>query len=222
MELELKPPGVFARFNREELKPLYDIASKVEKDATQYKSMNKILAGNISKQIVFDSYYKNFLSTLLDPLLREHIKEYDYSKSQNFLDADCPIVLTQAWMVLQEKYEFNPLHCHTGIFSFVIWLKIPYNMQDELSLPFVAESNTPSAGSFCYLLSDMLGRNHAHNLVEDNLEACAFLFPSSMLHCVYPFYTSDEYRISVAGNYQFVTDEEPTHTTSHSPHSMQY
>jgi len=222
MKLELKPPGVFARFDREELKPLYDLSLKLEKDVTEYESMNRGLAGNISKQIVLNSYYKNFISTLLDPLLREHINEYTYIKQQSTLATDCPIELTQAWMVLQEKYEFNPIHSHTGVFSFVIWLKIPYNMQDELSLPFVAESNTPSAGSFCYLLSDMLGRNHAHNLVEDNLEACAFLFPSSMLHCVYPFYTSDEYRISVAGNYQFVTDEEPTHTTSHSPHSMQY
>lgn len=205
MELELKPPGVFARFNREDLKPLYDLALKVEEDATQYKSMNTRLAGNIKKQVILDSYYKDFASTLLDPLLKKHVSEFNYIKQQNYLDNDCPIELTQAWMVLQEKYEFNPIHCHAGVFSFVIWLKIPYNMQDELSLPFVAESNTPSAGTFCYVMTDMLGRSHAHTLVEENLEACAFLFPSSMLHCVYPFYTSDEYRISVAGNYQIVT-----------------
>tara|TARA_B100000085_G_C18442575_1_gene471424 strand:- start:90 stop:713 length:624 start_codon:yes stop_codon:yes gene_type:complete len=205
MELELKPPGVFARFNREDLKPLYDLALKVEEDATQYKSMNTRLAGNIKKQVVFDSYYKDFVSTLLDPLLKKHVSEFNYIKQQNYLDNDCPIELTQAWMVLQEKYEFNPIHSHAGIFSFVIWLKIPYNMQDELSLPFVAESNTPSAGTFCYVMTDMLGRSHAQNLIVEDLEACAFLFPSSMLHCVYPFYTSDEYRISVAGNYQIVT-----------------
>ena len=205
MELELKPPGVFARFNREELKPLYDLASKVEKDATQYKSMNKILAGNISKQVELDFYYLEFLSTLLDPLLKEHVKEYDFAKLQNILDTDCPVALTKAWMVLQEKYEFNPMHFHSGIFSFVIWLKIPYNMQDELTLPFVAESNTPSAGLFSYIVSDMMGRSHSRNIMEEDLEACAFLFPSPMLHCVYPFYTSDEYRISVAGNYHAVT-----------------
>ena len=205
MELELKPLGVFVRFNREDLKPLYDLALKVEEDATQYKSMNTRLAGNIKKQVVFDSYYKDFVSTLLDPLLKKHVSEFNYIKQQNYLDNDCPIELTQAWMVLQEKYEFNPIHCHAGIFSFVIWLKIPYNMQDELSLPFVAESNTPSAGAFCYMMTDMIGRSHAQNLIVEDLEACAFLFPSSMLHCVYPFYTSDEYRISVAGNYQIVT-----------------
>ena len=51
MELELKPPGVFARFNREDLKPLYDLALKVEEDATQYKSMNTRLAGNIKSKL---------------------------------------------------------------------------------------------------------------------------------------------------------------------------
>ena len=29
------------------------------------------------------------------------------------------------------------------------------------------------------------------------------LFPSEMYHGVYPFYTSDDYRISVSGNFNF-------------------
>ena len=72
-------------------------------------------------------------------------------------------------------------------------------MQDELSLPFVAESNTPSAGSFCYLLTDMMGRSHAHNLVEENLEACAFLFPSHNASLCISIHTSDEYKFLLRG-----------------------
>jgi len=29
------------------------------------------------------------------------------------------------------------------------------------------------------------------------------MFPSQLIHAVYPFYTSDEYRISVSGNIKF-------------------
>ncbi len=33
------------------------------------------------------------------------------------------------------------------------------------------------------------------------------IYPAKQLHCVYPFYTSDEYRISVSGNFYFKESE---------------
>ena len=203
MKLELKPPGVFARFDREELKPLYDLSLKLEKDVTEYESMNRGLAGNISKQIVLNSYYKNFISTLLDPLLREHINEYTYIKQQSTLATDCPIELTQAWMVLQEKYEFNPIHSHTGVFSFVIWLKIPYSCALDEYKTKGGNSNPLDKfpGTFHFLATSDFRATASEKIVLDSTyEKTILIFPSDLQHCVYPFYTSDEYRISVSGN----------------------
>ena len=36
--------------------------------------------------------------------------------------------------------------------------------------------------------------------VDKTYEGTIVMFPSEMLHAVYPFYTSDDYRISVSGN----------------------
>ena len=142
MELKRLPPGVFARFNIEELKPLYDLSTAMETKSVPstalvispddtldgYQSMNSRLAGNIARQIELGEDYRDLIDEILDPLLREHIETYDYFKEVSILDGNSPLRLTQAWMVLQEKYEFNPVHAHSGVFSFVIWLKIPYTL----------------------------------------------------------------------------------------------
>ena len=220
MDFEFKPPGVFARLDIEELKPLYNLATEIEtKEVSStslvmapneifggYQSMNSRLAGNIAKQVELGEHYRNLIDKILDPVLKEHIENYDYFNEVSTLDGNAPLVLTQAWMVLQEKYEFNPVHAHSGVYSFVIWLKIPYNKEDELNHPISVQSNTPCAGQFSYFtLDNFFAGNIATHFIDTGkeIEGCAFLFPSKMNHCVYPFYTSDDYRISIAGNYRF-------------------
>ena len=36
--------------------------------------------------------------------------------------------------------------------------------------------------------------------IDKNWEGYMIMFPANLQHCVYPFYTSDETRISFAGN----------------------
>ena len=38
--------------------------------------------------------------------------------------------LHNLWVNYQ-KHEFNPIHIHDGLFSFIIWHKVPYKMEDE-------------------------------------------------------------------------------------------
>ena len=206
------PPGVFVNLNKEDLKPLYKLAEQIESSFKQtniapgFKSMNNRLAGNITRQVELDEDYRLVIDKILDPVLKKHIEHFDYFKKQSTLDGAAPLALTQAWMVLQEKYEFNPVHSHSGVFSFVIWLKIPYNAEDELKHPISVQSNTACAGQFSYFtLDNFFAGNLATHFIETGkkLEGSAFLFPSRMNHCVYPFYTSDDYRISIAGNYRF-------------------
>jgi len=47
-----------------------------------------------------------------------------------------------------------------------------------------------------------LGNIRSHDLpVDKSYEKKLLLFPATMRHSVYPFYTSDDYRISVSGNF---------------------
>ena len=38
------------------------------------------------------------------------------------------------------------------------------------------------------------------------MEGTLLLFPSKLKHCVYPYYSTDDVRISLSGNYAFSTN----------------
>ena len=44
------------------------------------------------------------------------------------------LILESFWANYQYKHEFNPVHDHGGAFSFVIWMKIPYDCEDQKKL----------------------------------------------------------------------------------------
>jgi hypothetical protein len=108
--------------------------------------------------------------------------------------------LTHLWVNIQQKHEFNPPHEHTGIMSFVFWLKIPYDLQKEEAV-FPPTSGISRTSKFSFHYSNILGQ-HRHYMVnvDKNHEGWLTMFPSKLNHSVNPFYTSDEYRISIAGN----------------------
>jgi hypothetical protein len=100
------------------------------------------------------------------------------------------------WVNFQQKQEFNPRHSHEGMYSFVFYASIPESIRKEyLKSP---STNTKSRGliEFC---SEYTNDSIIFNPSENNI----FIFESSHIHQVYPFY-SDETRISIAGNINYI------------------
>lgn len=59
--------------------------------------------------------------------------------------------------------------------------------------------NCPAHFQFTY--TDTLGQINQELIpVDKTYDGVLCIFPSKLNHQVYPFYTSDEYRISVSGN----------------------
>lgn len=113
------------------------------------------------------------------------------------------LYLDSLWVNKQKKYEFNPVHHHAGVLSFVIWTNVPYDLaEEEKYFPQTSLANNGSYTSkFCFVYSDILGRiQHLPLPIDKTWEGKIVMFPASLHHCVYPFYTSDDYRISVSGN----------------------
>ena len=106
------------------------------------------------------------------------------------------------WVNFQKKYDFNPVHDHRGALSFVIWMKIPYTREDEANTARtkgIAEGCI--SGCFQFLFTSMLGQIVKHNYyLNPSYEGTILVFPSRLNHTVYPFYTSDEARVSISGN----------------------
>lgn len=102
------------------------------------------------------------------------------------------------WVNYQKKGEYNPIHHHSGLYSFVIWIKIPYDLQEEKNL----FKNNPAPENICvFQFVYHTDRILTHALqIDKSYEWEIVLFPSWRSHSVAPFLTSDKSRISIAGN----------------------
>ncbi len=115
------------------------------------------------------------------------------------------------WINFQKKYEYNPLHKHGGLLSFVIWYQVPYDIEEERRLPMYQNPIDCSAGEFSFAYPDpyIIGGVSTHKIVVDkSKEGIMIIFPASLRHQVYPFYTSDDYRISISGNLIAIKDTD--------------
>lgn len=180
---------------------LQNKATELKSNFTQGKNYNKNLAGNIKKEFDLLDIKKDCEPFILNAC-RFYKDNNPAYKPQVVRQSN--IILKDLWINFQNKHEFNPVHNHTGLFSFVIWLDIPYNIEDEIANSPGLESNNNLAGHFEFSYRNTLGEHTTLPIPADkkfNGKIC--VFPSAMPHSVYPFYTSDDYRITVSGNVSF-------------------
>tara|TARA_Y100001973_G_C5203062_1_gene339311 strand:+ start:3869 stop:4459 length:591 start_codon:yes stop_codon:yes gene_type:complete len=168
--------------------------------------LNQDLAGNIKHEYAIPKG-KAAVSPMLMQMIIKHQEKYPnyFKKAHSTINYKaCEIELFNLWVNFQKKYEFNPMHVHDGLYSFVIWHKVPYTMKDEKERLASMMDHDFRAGMFAFFFSDPSGRITQEALPVDNSwEGKVALFPANLNHCVYPFYTSDEYRISISGNLGF-------------------
>jgi len=163
--------------------------------------MNKKLAGNISESFSIPDKNDWFFKTVLLPLVNQYSPTNLAAIVPNVLTKSCSFVLHEFWVNFQKKFEFNPAHNHRGVFSFVIWVDIPSSYNKEKEIPFVKHSNTPMANTFEFCYTNILGKIATYSyLLESEDEGTILLFPSSLVHLVYPFYLSNKDRVSISGN----------------------
>jgi len=177
----------------------------IKSDFSKGDARNNRLSGNIEREFAMPASISNKIVS--DYILRsmlEYDNTFNHLKSIDPLVANSPYILNDLWVNLQAKGEFNPNHCHSGVMSFVIWVDIPYNIEDEMNLANVKSSIAPLASCFSFTYSNILGNASTHVIaVDKTYQGKMIMFPSKLMHCVYPFYTSDNYRVSISGNISF-------------------
>lgn len=194
------------KFEDFHLEPVKQEINKIQKNFNNAIRSNENLAGNILNEYsLIDS--KDHISNLIMPFIQKYDEYYDYLKTVAILTESCPIVLSDCWVNFQKKHEFNPNHNHSGVLSFVIWINIPYNIQDEKEQSPGRYGNSNCSGHFEFSFINTLGTVMSYPIPTDKFfENTMILFPSKLVHSVYPFYSSDDYRISVAGNFKLKVD----------------
>ena len=161
--------------------------------------MNLTLAGQITKEYQITKSLP-LLNPFLEEMGRAYQQRWDYYPKEN--PNNNKLKVESVWVNMQKKLEFNPLHGHDGTLSFVAWLYVPFKLEDERNMENCKNSRTVElASTFQFVYTTALGTiANCPMFVESGWEGKIIMFPSKLLHMVYPFQTSDDYRISIAGN----------------------
>jgi len=197
------------RFTDEELLPVRQEINKIKDNFLSFDSRKyqHRLAGNIAQEFSLEESH-DYLENLILPYTKKYDEVFNFNSRicSSMLEDDTrqnELYLYKVWVNFQQKNEFNPIHNHIGVLSFVIWIEVPYLIENEHMHPSVRNSNTAAAGSFDFVYSDTTGNiNSSKLIVSKETVNTMILFPSNFSHQVYPFYTSDDYRISISGNFK--------------------
>ena len=164
------------------------------------------LAGNLYGSYALENN-NTFYNSIIDPLVRYWIKVYgddifgNQIKLIPWVSANMKTYLNDWWVNYQHEGDYNPLHDHGGIFSFVIWMKIPTDWRDQKKLPRSTHSTSSTVSNFQFVYTNHLGKITSHTYyMSPEMEGRMLFFPANLKHTVYPFYDCKEERISISGN----------------------
>ena len=162
---------------------------------------NKRLAGNIHASYLLMDRGDWVFSNTISPLLTRYHEEFYNIGEKIPLNAKHDYYMNQWWVNYQKQCEFNPSHDHGGVYSFVIWMKIPTCWEDQRKLSISRNSNNQSISNFEFNYLDICGNSFSWQYrMDPTWERTMVLFPGKLRHQVYPFYNCDEDRISISGN----------------------
>jgi len=205
----MKEPWIDTKLSQEEMTFLNHAISKENKE-----NWNHDLAGNISKSELIEDkdnwFYETTLKKLTERLFYGGCNNYyeDYIEKEN---PPPKFEMFSFWVNYMKQHEFNPIHNHTGLYSFVIFMKIPTHWEEQHALPFSANSAMPLASNFVFMWSekgtDIISNYNLPLSPED--EGRMLFFPAWLVHQVYPFYECEEERITISGNIDFYDPNRP-------------
>ena len=196
------PGYVTAKLPDDVVKTLKEEVAKIISNLDAYEDVDIHVAGHLQ-------YHRDMMhcGDLLKPYLIDMIdaygKHFEYLQKRGVFKTFKPLELKDLWVNFQRKHDFNPIHDHRGILSFVIWLNIPYDINEELKL-YKNGGRASGASTFEFAYTDSLGDICNHSIpVSKEWEGVIAMWPAQMKHLVHPFFTSDEYRVSIAGNIDY-------------------
>lgn len=176
-----------------------ELVNSIQDNFNQHKESkaHELLAGQIKHEylVSLPNELHPFIGDVANVFVKENNQVLNALKPVNE-GVDVELINDATWINFQQKYEYNPIHDHSGVLSWVYYHKVPYLLEKEDK-----RFNDPTKEQFNgrFLFWPDVGY-HVTLDIDNRHEGTFIMFPSTLHHAVYPFYTSDEYRITIAGN----------------------
>lgn len=156
------------------------------------------LAGRVELQ---RSLQENIDNSCMDEIL-DHIENYSVQMGMPFSQEEFQI--QGLWANVQQRYEYNPIHSHDGMFSFVYYTKNTITQEEATTNKWdtvhddTEGMNKPIGGSIELHYGEPQWCSQP-SFLHFPQEGDLLVFPAWLRHSVYPFYCEGE-RVSIAGN----------------------
>ena len=208
MQIDVATPNnvgwVQAKLDKIHIDYLWKIIEEGKQNKLSFKSE---LAGHLSNSFEVEDtnhwFFNNVLHELISAFYDSNGGAHPKNSVESSFRSNFVVRLEKFWVNYQYKHEFNPPHNHSGLYAFVVWMKIPYSSKEQKKLKFLdgIKDVDKKAGDFEFVYTNLLGdiSNYRYPMSPE-LEGTILLFPAQFMHCVYPFYDCDEPRISLSGN----------------------
>tara|TARA_B100001173_G_scaffold21465_1_gene17160 strand:- start:51 stop:659 length:609 start_codon:yes stop_codon:yes gene_type:complete len=168
------PKNIINKINKEVDKILID------KKKLKKSDYSKKLVGQVKQEIKLE---KKFIEKNLMKFIGSNVKKYIKKCTKRDVKK---ISLKNLWVVRQFKYEYNPIHFHSGNISGVGYLKIPSNITKSRKRLKTNGTIDFIHGSKSFLNDSLFNHNPK---IGDMI-----LFPNYLMHTAYPFKREGERR----------------------------
>ena len=189
---------------------LNNVCDNIIKSKKRRKELDKhdTLVGHVTEELICDMMlpelqnFGNFLTNSTKVLFEQYILEKHGSIAQE--NKVKHMVINDSWFVRSYEYDYNPTHIHTNCtFSCVAYLKIPKTIKETNHRNKKERYATEGRIDFIY------GGNSVccpSNFVLRPQVGHIFIFPSDLMHTVYPFFGTGERR-SFSANMSLVFED---------------
>ena len=194
---ELPNFGVIeAELEQEDIDYLWKLVHKYSHNA-KWEGNRLISIEEDFKQFPLNDDDNLFQNNVLRPCTDKYFETYGCPFKQKTTHTH-ELAFSRFWCRASLDGDYQSIHDHQGIFTFVVWLTVPFEGKDERQ---VQAGFRPEASDFVLVYPDTCGQLQKRNFVlGKGAEGKMLFFPSDINHIVYPHYTTQEYRIALAGD----------------------
>jgi hypothetical protein len=161
----------------------------------------RLISSDVNKDWFIESVLSKCVSDYINNLLND-FQLYSGKKDKTGIKAySGKVHLGSLWMNIQKAGEDNPLHIHEGDLSFVYFMAVPKDL-DEENKQYTGTGPGPGKLIFIYgqtICAEWAKVAQIIHPIAGNL----YIFPSQLEHYVTAFSCKGE-RVSVSGNLVFV------------------
>ena len=184
--------------DKKDVDNLYTIIKKYSPSHFQWEGNTLIKSTTDQQQFGLFDDGKLFQTNVLHKVYLSYVEKYGLPFAKTFSTHKHKLTFQRFWCNTTTKGQYQALHNHDSIFSFVVWVNIPFDIDDERS--YTGEMH-PESGDFIFTYSDITGRQRVKNIHQSKSDSGTMLFfPSTTHHSVYPFYSTDNTRITCSGD----------------------